>query len=409
MAEGVGFLLSLGILSGAALVLGLLVARIRLSVITAEILAGMIVGPYVLGWVSDTTVIGDIANVGIVVLLFLIGLELDPVKFAKMLGRAGSLAFLEMGLTFVVGLFCAFVLGMDLAETLIFALAGSVTSTAIVSQLILSRGTKGDISRLLVGMLVVEDIAAVALLVVISSLSSTGAIAGAPSAGVIPILVTILGGFALLGLGFVVARYLAPPAINYLSSFEGEFEELPFLFALGLGFGFGVLGSYLGYSAGVGSFIIGLAMRGKHSRFLTGKVAPVKGLLVFIFFVYMGSQIDPFPALAVWESLLLVLVLLISAKFLAGVIVGRVVRAGETSMDTDPRLLGAWLVPRGEFSFIIGQAALAAGLIDGPIFSILGITVLATAIAGPLLQRLSERGLAPTEHPFKVDKVDDLG
>jgi CPA2 family monovalent cation:H+ antiporter-2 len=404
MAEGVGFLLSLGILSAVALALGLILARLRLPIITAEILAGMIVGPYVLGWVADTTVIGDIANVGIVVLLFLIGLELDPVKFAKMLGRAGSLAVLEMGLTFVVGIFCAYVLGMSLAETLIFALAGSVTSTAIVGQVILARGMPAETSRLLVGMLVVEDIAAVGALIVISSLPSGGTIS--PQAGAVSIFETALGGFALLGLGFFVARYLAPPAINYLSSFEGEFEELPFLFALGLGFGFGVLGSYLGYSAGVGAFIIGLAMRGKHSRFLSGKVAPVKGLLVFVFFVYMGSQIDPFPALAIWESLVLVLVLLVAAKFVGGALVGRIMRAGNALKDTDPQMVGAWLVPRGEFSFIIGQAALASGLITGSIFSILGITVLVTAIAGPLLQRLSERGVARSEHPFKPENSD---
>jgi Kef-type K+ transport system membrane component KefB len=404
MAEGVGFLLSLGILSAVALGLGLLVARFRLPIITAEILAGMIVGPYVLGWVTDTTTIGDIANVGIVVLLFLIGLELDPVKFAKMIGKASALALLEMGATFLVGLLCGYALGMDLAEMLIFALAVSVTSTAIVGQLILARGMPGEVSRLLVGLLVVEDIAAVGFLIIISSLPSNGTISA--QAGLLSIFETVLGGFALLGLGFLVARYVAPPAINFLSSYEGEFEELPFLFALGLGFGFGVLGSYFGYSAGVGAFIIGLAMRGKHSRFLSGKVAPVKGLLVFVFFVYMGSQIDPFPALAVWPILVLVLVLLVSAKFLGGSVVGRIMRSKNSLKGVDPQTVGAWLVPRGEFTFIIGQAALASGLIDSSIFSILGLIVLITAIAGPLLQRISERGLAPTEHPFKAEKFD---
>ncbi len=404
MAEGVGFLLSLGIVSAVTLALGLFVSRLRLPIVTAEILAGMLVGPYVLGWVSDTTVIGDIASVGIVVLLFLIGLELDPVKFAKMLGKAGSLALFEMGLTFMVGLFCAYLLGMDLAETLIFALAASVTSTAIVGQSILTRGASGETPRLLVGMLVVEDIAAVAFLVIISSFPAGGSLASA--AGTLSVLETAVGGFALLGLGFIVARYLAPPAINYLSSYEGEFEELPFLFALGLGFGFGVLGSYLGYSAGVGAFMIGLAIRGKHSRFLTGKVAPVKGLLVFIFFVYMGTQIDPFPALAVWEVLILVLTLLVAAKFAGGVVIGRVTRTGDALTETDPRMMGAWLVPRGEFTFIIGQAALAAGLITNSIFSVLGIMVLVTVIVGPLLQRLSERRLAPMEHPLKAGKLD---
>jgi len=401
MAEGVGFLLSLGILSGAALLLGLLFARLRTSVIAAEILAGMLVGPYVLGWVTDVTVIADIASVGIVVLLFLIGLELDPVKFVRMVGRAGGLTLIEMGLTFLAGLACARILGLDLPETLVFAMAGSATSTAIVGQLLLSRGMRDQTSRLLVGVLVIEDIAAVAFLIVVSSIPA-GSAAGV-GAG-LEVLETALGGVALLAIGFLVARYVAPPMINFLSHFEGEFEELPFLFALGLGFGFGALGAYLGYSAGVGAFIIGLAMRGKHSKFLSGKVAPIKGLLVFVFFVYMGTLIDPFLSPRLLPAFLVSMVLLVAAKFVGGALVGRIIGARDALRETNPSMVGAWLVPRGEFSFIIGQGALAAGLIDGSTFSLLGLTVLVTATVGPLLQRLGERGAPRSEHPFKPDR-----
>jgi Kef-type K+ transport system membrane component KefB len=399
MVEDVGFLLSLGIISGVALLLGLLFARLRTSVIAAEILAGMLVGPYVLGWISDISVIGDIASVGIVVLLFLIGLELDPVKFLRMIRRAGSLTLLEMGLTFIVGLACAHFLGLDFSETLVFAMAASATSTAIVGQFLLSRGMRDQTSRLIVGILVIEDIVAVVFLIVISSLPAGGVITA--RTGLLAISETIVGGFALLTIGVVVARYVAPPAINFLSHYEEEFEELPFFFAIGLGFAFGVLGAYLGYSAGVGAFIIGLAMRGKHSKYLSGKVAPIKGLLVFIFFVYMGSQIDPFPALQIWPAFALVAVLLIAAKYAGGVLIGRIMGARDPLGETDPRMVGAWLVPRGEFSFIIGQAALAAGLIDTSTFSILGLMVLVTAMAGPFLQRIGKKNGSPSQHPFK--------
>jgi len=399
MVEDVGFLLSLGIISGVALLLGLLFARLRTSVIAAEILAGMLVGPYVLGWISDVSVISDFASVGIVVLLFLIGLELDPVKFLRMIRRAGSLALVEMGLTFIVGLACARFLGLDLSETLVFAMAASATSTAIVGQFLLSRGMRDQTSRLLIGILVIEDIVAVVFLIVISSLPAGGIITA--RTGLLAISETILGGFALLTIGVVVARYVAPPAINFLSHYEEEFEELPFFFAIGLGFAFGVLGAYLGYSAGVGAFIIGLAMRGKHSKYLSGKVAPIKGLLVFIFFVYMGTQIDPFPALQIWPAFALVVVLLIAAKYAGGVLIGRIMGARDPIGETDPRMVGAWLVPRGEFSFIIGQAALAAGLIDTSTFSILGVMVLVTAMAGPLLQKLGGNESSPSQHPLK--------
>lgn len=320
-----------------------------------------------------------------------------------MLGRAGSLALVEMGLTFIVGLACARLIGLNPEETLIFAVAGSMTSTAIVGQFILARGAPGETARLLVGMLVIEDVAAVGFLIIISSVPAGGLTA---QEGLSTIVATALGGFALLTIGFLVARYLAPPAINFLSSLEGESEELPFFFALGLGFGFGVLGYYLGYSAGIGAFIIGLAIRGKHSKYLFREVSPVKTLLVFVFFVYMGSQINPVPALAIWPVLVLVLILLIAAKFGGGVLVGKILRSNNTLKDTEPRLVGSWLVPRGEFSFIIGQAALTAGLITSTVFSILGIVVLVTAVAGPLLQRVSEGAIAPTEHPYRPGTSD---
>src|ERR1019366_6109163 len=221
MVVDVGFLLSLGIISGVALLLGLLFARLRSSVIAAEILAGMLVGPYVLGWISDISVIGDIASVGIVVLLFLIGLELDPVKFLRMIRRAGSLTLLEMGLTFIVGLACAHFLGLTLAETLVFAMAGSATSTAIVGQFLLSRGMRDQTSRLLVGILVIEDIVAVVFLIIISSLPAGGVLTA--RTGLLAISETIVGGFALLAMGSLGPRYAAPPAINFLSHYEEEF------------------------------------------------------------------------------------------------------------------------------------------------------------------------------------------
>ncbi|MGD0638453.1 MAG: hypothetical protein ABSA72_10490, partial [Nitrososphaerales archaeon] len=84
-----------------------------------------------------------------------------------------------------------------------------------------------------------------------------------------------------------------------------------------------------------------------------------------------------------------------------GVLIGRILGARDPIGETDPRMVGAWLVPRGEFSFIIGQAALAAGLIDTSTFSILGVMVLVTAMAGPLLQKLGRNESSPSQHPLK--------
>ncbi len=104
------FLLDLGVLTAAALALSLLFVRIRLPVVSAQVLAGMLVGPYVLGWVVDPTTISQISSVGIVLLLFILGLELDPLELRKAVKEIAFFAFIEVGVAFGFGLVASYVL-----------------------------------------------------------------------------------------------------------------------------------------------------------------------------------------------------------------------------------------------------------------------------------------------------------
>jgi CPA2 family monovalent cation:H+ antiporter-2 len=284
-------------------------------------------------------------------------------------------------------------------------MAASITSTAIVAKVFLERRMlHAAESRILVGLLIFEDIAVVVFLILLSSVISFRNVPSSPSASILSILEVALGGFALLGLGYAVARYLAPAAINYLSHFEEEFEEIPFLFALGLGFLFGVLAAYFGYSPGIGAFIIGLSIMGKHSKFLSQKITPIKDLFLVLFFVSMGSLINPFPALGLGLPILVALILTALGKFVGGFLIGTILGRGEQKKGASPQAFGAWLIPRGEFSFVIGQLGLALGLIDQMFFSLIGLSVLITAILGPLVQRFIEPKRAPSVHPYKAEQ-----
>jgi len=124
------FLLDLGIFSVFALIFSLAFARLRLPVVSAQIVAGMIAGPYVLGWVKDLVTINDLSAIGIVLLLFVIGLELDPVELRKLAGRVAGVAVLEMGVAFVLGFAASSViLGAGLLQSIIFAMVASISST----------------------------------------------------------------------------------------------------------------------------------------------------------------------------------------------------------------------------------------------------------------------------------------
>ena len=356
----------------------------------------MTVGPYVLGWVRDQTLIGEISSIGIVLLLFIIGLELDPVELRRIASKVVPLTLMETGIAFGFGFLASYILGLSLIWSIIFAMAASISSTAIVGKIILEkRMFQAQESKFLVGLMVSEDVLAVGFLILLSILTSAGGTASAQLLGVVEIG---LGGVGLLVLAYVVARYFAPAAINYLSSYELESEEIPFLFGLGLGVIFAVLAGALGYSPGIGAFVIGLSIRGKQSRFLTERLSAIKDLFLVLFFVSMGSLIDPFSAFGLGALIILSLAFLTLGKLTGGYLVGRFLSWNREIADVNPRSFATWLVPRGEFSFVIGQFALASGIISDSIFSLIGLSVLVTALAGPFLQRLAEPKLAESSH-----------
>jgi monovalent cation:H+ antiporter-2, CPA2 family len=398
MASESAFLIDLGILTISALAFSLIFVRLRLPIVSAQILAGMTVGPYVLGWVMDQTLIGEISSIGIVLLLFIIGLELDPVELRRIANMVIPLTLLETGIAFAFGLLASYILGLTLIWSIIFAMTAS-SSTAIVGKIILEkRMFHAQESKFLVGLMVSEDVLAVGFLILLSILTTAGTTGWAQLLGVVEVG---LGGVGLIVLAYVVARYFAQAAINYLSSYELESEEIPFLFGLGLGIVFAVLAGALGYSPGIGAFVIGLSIRGKQSRFLTERLSAIKDLFLVLFFVSMGSLIDPFSAFALGGTIILALFLVIVGKLLGGLIVGRVLSWNQQIPDVNPRSFATRLVPRGEFSFVIGQFALSSGIITRSIFSLVGLSVLVTALAGPFLQRVAEPRLAESSHLLK--------
>ncbi|TLY02190.1 MAG: cation:proton antiporter [Thaumarchaeota archaeon] len=397
------FLLDLGIFSVFALIFSLAFARLRLPVVSAQIVAGMIAGPYVLGWVKDLVTINDLSAIGIVLLLFVIGLELDPVELRKLAGRVAGVAVLEMGVAFVLGFAASSViLGAGLLQSIIFAMVASISSTAIIGKMFLERGSRPLVNSpepgALMALMIMEDMVAVVFLIALSSFTSNGTLLSGGS--LVQVVTTIGGGIALVVAGYLVATYVAPKIIDYLGAFEEEYEEIPFLFALGLGFVFAVLAAVFGYSPGTGAFIIGLSIRGKRSKFLKSRITTIKDLFIVLFFISMGSLINPIPALIIGLPLLGVMALVVSGKLVGGFASAKIfLRMGSSK---SAYLFGSWLVPRGEFSFVIGQLALTLGIIDSGFFSLIGLVVLVTAIVGPVIQRLAESRGAPAMFPTKA-------
>lgn len=363
------FLLELGIIAGSALAFSLIMWRLHLPVALGQLVAGMIIGPFGLKLITDLATIQDIAEVGIVLLLFVVGLELDPAQLRSM--GANMLVFVssELACSFVAGFGAGLLLGWTLAESLMLAGVMSVSSTALVAKFLYERAALSkDSAGMIMGALVVEDLIAVLLLSVMPSLSTLRW----PS--LVDIGVWGLRAIVLLGLVLVFGIYVAPRIIDRVSQLEVDLDEAGFLLSLSLAFAMALVSFGLGFSAATGAFLMGLIIRGKRARFIYMKTRAVYDLFLTIFFVSMGMLVDTS------QFLNFALILPVLGFGFLGKYVGSYFGAVLSSQRAEARDIAIDMNPRGEFSFVLAREASATGAARALIYPITGSLVLFTTL-----------------------------
>jgi CPA2 family monovalent cation:H+ antiporter-2 len=378
------FLLDVGIAVAAALLVSLLFYRLGLPMIVGQLVAGMLVGPFGLGLIHDTAAIDFLATLGIILLLFVVGLELDPRKFGKVGSRVLILSTVEFLVAFSVSVLSALSAGWDLAIALFLGSVLGLSSTAIVAKLILDRFPEHDENfTALMMVMVVEDVIAVFLLFL------TPELAGGRQLQASGLLFIAFKGFFLFLASFGFGRYLGPRLINKVSQYELEIGEVAFLLALSFGFLFGVLSDYLGFSPAIGALLVGFFLPVKQSRYVREKILPLKDAFIVFFFLSMGTLIDTSTALSLGLPLVIILVGAVLGKLAGGFFGSRLARIGR------PILVGSILVPRGEFSLVLAKTGVDAGLVGPQLYPVAGLAVLVTALASPLIERLTRPSHKP--------------
>jgi CPA2 family monovalent cation:H+ antiporter-2 len=380
----IGFIRDLAVVMIVAGATTILFQRLRQPVLLGYILAGVLIGPHTPGMlVDDPRAIDDISNLGVVLLMFTLGLEFSVRKLREVGIGVLAVAVGEVGLMLWIGYGIGGLFGWTGMDALFLGAIISLSSTMVATRTLAEGGQRQQpFAQLVVGLLVAEDMLAIVMLTLLTAV----AIGGSVQAEAAFTLIGHLGLFVVVGM--ILGLLLLPRLVDYVAGF-GRDETL-LVSVLGICFGASLLAAWMGFSVALGAFLAGAVVAESRS---VGRVLrliePLRDMFAALFFVAIGLKIDPAMLLQYALPALLIAAVVVIGKTLAcslGIfVVGHDARTALRS--------GLGMAQIGEFSFVIATLGLSLGVISPFIYPIaVAVSVLCMA-ASPYLTR-SAGGLA---------------
>jgi len=372
-------IISIVILLGAALVGGMIAHRLRQPVILGYLVVGVAVGPYAFGLVSDLTMVEAAATIGVALLMFTLGLEISVSQLRQVgkVGLWGGIA--QIVVTFALGLMVGSVLfKWSLSQAALFGLVISLSSTMVCFKTLMERGELDSVhGRIMIAILILQDVSVVLMVIVAPLLGGT-------SENLL-LALAIATGKAILFVGIAIALglWVLPWLMGRIGGVRSR--ELFLLTVLVLCLG-AALGTYVfGLSVVFGAFVIGLVLR--ESRFAhqaLAEITPLRDIFATLFFVSLGMLLSPKFVFDNWLLIAMIVVIIIVLKFL--VVFGIVWFFGYNRRIAV--LTGGGLIQIGEFSFILAQAGVNAGIVSNQFYSLILASAIITIILTPLSMSL---------------------
>jgi Kef-type K+ transport system membrane component KefB len=365
----------------SAKLLGELFERLGQPGIVGEILAGVLLGPQLLGWMAPNDVIHVLSDLGVMFLLFRIGLEMKPAELLKVGGTATVVAIAGVIVPFFMGWGICRLWGEPGIESIFTGAAMVATSVGITGEVLAARGLLSTrAARIILAAAVVDDILGLLVLAVVTGLAQ----------GSVNYLDIALTGVLSLGFTVFVARFGSRTAQRVIPRIGSRMRlaESEFILSLTLLFALSVLAVYAGVAAIIGAFLAGVALSEaveERARHLTDGVTQ---LLAPFFLVNIGLQFDvsAFANTGTLELAGLILAAAVVSKFL-GCGLGAL-RLGAN----DAIRVGAGMIPRGEVGMVVAQLGLKMGVVAHNVYGVIVfMSVMTTVIAPPLL-KLTFRG-----------------
>ena len=384
MGEGHAFLTQASVYFAAAVITVMLSHRLGLGSVTGYLLAGILIGPWGLRLVGEVETIRAFAELGVVFLLFVIGLELEPRRLWKMRTRLMGLGLSQVLGSIALIVAAALALGVDLRAALVAGMALSLSSTALALAPLTERGalgTRGGQSTFSV--LLFQDLAVIPMLALLPLLGTTAGRSEFSWRG-LALAVAIVAGTLVLG------HYLARPVFRHIA--RTRLREIFTAFALLLVLGCALLFESAGLSMALGAFLAGVLLADSEYRHeIEAAIEPFKGLLLGLFFISVGMSVN-FGMLL--ERPLLVLGLIVGLFALKGAVLWAIARQSRIPPDERPLFI-LLLAQGGEFAFVLLALGAASGAMAPASAQVLILAVALSMLATPFILVAHDRLLMP--------------
>ncbi len=386
--------------------------KIKQPLIIGYLFAGILIGPLspfwswvlpvggpptdVLGSVgilSDISTLNLFAEIGVILLLFVIGIEFPYAKI-KSIGRVAiGVGTIGLFLTLGVLFYTASALGLVFMDALFIAAALSISSTAIIVKLLEEMGKiKKESSIMILGILIVEDVIAVILISSLQSIALVGTVS------IESIVVVVLVATGLIVGTFTIGNRIIPPLIDRVAS--AEHREILLLSVLGVCFGYALFANIVGLSVAIGAFLAGvLVAESKSAEVAKLLSSPIKDMFVAIFFISVGALMDVSQLENYIFVAIALIVVTIGMKFGGNMIGNMIFKQRRSKALRSAFTLAA---PRGEFSIVIIKVGVDMGAVSAFLFPLIGIISIITAFISPFLIKAGDKIIPALENKEDV-------
>ncbi len=382
----------------AAFACGLVLQRLGQPVILGYIAAGIILGPHTGGvTVSNIHEIERLAEIGVALLLFALGLEfslkdLKPVKKVALIGTP-----IQIILTIGLGLGIGSLMGWDWKHSLWLGALISLSSTMVILKTLMNQGWLGTLSsKVMIGMLIVQDLAVVPLMIILPQMSD-------PATGL-----SALGIAALKAAGFIAGMILLgtkllPRLMAHIAKLGSREMFLLAITAIGLGVGY--VTHLVGLSFAFGAFVAGMVLsESDYGHQALSDIIPLRDLFGLLFFASVGMLLDP---VFLMDHLVQVVVLVLAVGFCKGIIfavLAKVFRYG----NVIPLAVGLGLFQIGEFSFVLARVGVSTGSIGNELYSLVLTAAIITMILTPLVSGQTARLYSLRKRWFRHEPLETM-